>query len=338
MKKRCFAQVVIVFMLGIILTTTLQVYIGKPILYAARQGYYHEKTLTLHSAILTNNLPKGVTWSSLGANTTNLRIVVIYLAEWLHQLSGKSLFSIYFWIDNAAMVLNFVLLFCFLAIFFSAEWALFGGVFFYFLQTTTYFNHYFHPWDRLSLTFWILSLGGIYLARRATDYLGLLLVFLIGLLVKFDLIIVTAIPFIYYWFQPRDRWKALMGPLSFIMGFGMLWYLVKMRPGGPTADSPSIEVYKPILIGNLKSIRDYGFTYSPNLVFSLPIVVGFLGWKHMELFVRVCFVIGILGLPAYFMTVWFNETRAEMPLLLLILPGTIEGFKTIFSEFSTKKK
>ncbi|MCX6102646.1 MAG: hypothetical protein NT000_05210, partial [Proteobacteria bacterium] len=44
-----------------------------------------------------------------------------------------------------------------------------------------------------------------------------------------------------------------------------------------------------------------------------------------------CFIIGILALPSYFVSSWFHETRAEMPILLLLLPGALEFYQRLFS-------
>ena len=330
MKSKKLSRFFLVLALGVTLTATLQFYVGKPSLYGPRQSYWGESTLKLHSAILTNKLQKGDTWTSLGANSTNLRVGVVYLAEWLHRFSGKSLFSIYFWIDNAALTINFVFLFYFLLLFFSAEWALSGTLFFYASQITTYFNHYFHPWDRLSLSFWIMVLALGYVAKKAQDYLILSSIFFLGIFIKFDLVCATGVLFVFCWFAPGMRPKALIPLFLFLVGFGILSFLAYLRPGGSPLDFTSLSLYKQIILGNLAYIKEYGFIYPPNLVFTLPLVIGLFGLKQMNLFARICFLLGTLALPAYFISSWFHETRAEMPYFLLMLPGTIVGLKTIF--------
>jgi len=331
MKTKTFSQLFLVLALGALMTATLQYYVGKPILYGPRQSYWGESTLKLHSAILTNKLSKGDTWISLGANSTNLRVGVIFLADWLHKISGKSLFSIYFWIDNAALTLNFVLLFYFLSLFFSAEWALSGTLFFYISQITTYYNHYFHPWDRLSLSFWIAVLYLGYAGKEIKYYSILGLLFFIGIFIKFDLICVTPVLFLFYWFSPGCRRKAGIPAILAVTGFTMLFGLALLRPGGSPLNYNSLVLYQQVVQGNFRYIKEYGLIYPPNLVFTLPVAIGIFGWKSMNLFVRVCFLLGTLALPAYFVSSWFHETRAEMPYFLLILPGTIEGLKKMLS-------
>ena len=341
MKLKIY-QLSYILLLGIVLTITLQVFIGKPVLYNLRQGYWKDSSIKLHNGILTNQLPEGTTWESLGANTTNLRVGVVFFAELLHRVSHKSIFSIYYWIDNIALVLNFILIFIVLSFVVNVEWALIGSLFFYFCQITTYFNHYFHPWDRISLSFWILLLGLIYKSTHHNLNRIIFLVFLMGLFVKYDLIIISGVVTLFFMFtQPRTK-KVFLGPVMFIVGFTSLLIFTKFRPGGDPLSLTTLSIYNPVIRlvinGNISYIKQYGFSYPPFLVFIFPLLGGLLGFKKMEVFSKACFIIGALALPCYFMTSWFHETRAEMPLLLLLLPGSLEFYQRLFSTSILKQQ
>lgn len=329
--KFSFKQLLVVLLSAIVITTTLQTYIGKPFLYSVRQGYWKESTLNLHKAILSNHPPAGTTWVSLGANGTNTRFAVVFLAECLHRLTHKSLFSIYYWFDNAALTLNFVLLFLFLSLFVTADWALSGTIFFYFLQITTYLNHYFHPWDRISLSFWLIMLAFIYKNKPRTFGLTFLATFFLGLCVKYDLIIVSVVTSVFYYFRKNNPRQLVAGPLLFCLGFGFLSFLGHWRSGGVPLSPFDLSLYSTLLKGNFDYIKNFGLAYPPFLVFFLPMVCAVLGWKAADLFPRVCFCIGAIGLFGYFFTSWFHETRAEMPFLLLIFPASLQGMKHLFS-------
>lgn len=324
-------QLLLVVFTGIITTITLQTYIGKPNLYTFRQNYFKDSTLNMHSAILTNRPPQGTTWLSLQANGTNMRFGVVFLAEFLHRISHKSLLSIYYWLDNAALILNFVLLFLFLNLFITADWALAGAVFFYSLQVTTYMNHYFHPWDRISLSFWLVMLSIIYNYKTKIPAWIPLNVFLLGMCVKYDLIVISLVATAFFFLGKAPLRKFWIAPAMFLLGVGFFLLMNYLRSGGIPLSQSGLSLFKELIKGNLGFIRAYGFSYPPFLVFSLPIVFGVFGWRVTNLFGKVCFVTGILGLIGYFFASWFHETRAEMPYLLLIFPCALQGMKSIFS-------
>jgi len=129
--------------------------------------------------------------------------------------------------------------------------------------------------------------------------------------------------------RPRTL-KVFLGPVMFVVGFILLIILTKLRPNGFSSDFLTAS-YKTIINGNLLYIKQYGFSYPPFLVFVFPLLGGLLGLKKMELFSKACFIIGVLALPSYFVSSWFHETRAEMPILLLLLPGALEFYQRLFS-------
>lgn len=322
----------LVGLVSIVVTITLQNFVGKPNLYEPRKGYWRENTLKLHSAILTNHLPSGTTWLSLGANSTNLRVGSVFLAEWLHRKTGKSLFSIYYWMDNAALATNFFLLFLFFELFVSSAWALFGATLFYFFQITTYFNHYFHPWDRISLIFWIVLLALIFKGKTLSHNILTWLVFCVGIFFKFDLIIVTGVATVFSFSRDSHLSKKFLGPAMFVAGLLLLSVFSRYRPGGSPLDFRDIELYKTIIRGNLSVLINNGFTWPPFLMFCIPIVGGLLGWKKMDPFSKTAFSFGLLALPIYFVSSWFHETRAEVPFLLMMMPGALVGLSLLFPE------
>ena len=324
-------QILIVLIAALVMTVTLQQYVGKPTLYSARQGFWRESTLNMHEAILRNQPPQGTSWLSLGANGTNTRFGIVFLAELLHRLSRKSLFSIYYWLDNFALVSNFILLFLFFSLLVPTDWALMGAILFYFLQITTYLNHYFHPWDRISLSFWIVMLSLTLKIKEKIVSPFPVFIFLLGMCIKYDLIVVPVVASVFLFLDRKSTRASMSGPILFFMGCGFLFTLGYVRPNGVPLSPLDLNLYKTLLKGNFDYIKEYGITYPPLLVFFLPVIAGALGWRSISLFGRVCFCMGILGIIGYFFTSWFHETRAEVPFLLLIFPATLEGLKSVFS-------
>ena len=91
------------------LTLTNQVWIGGMSIYA---GNRVEQRLRLHAAILSNHLPEGVkTWTSLGANGFNIRVLTVWTAEGLHRLTGQSIERCYWVIETCALLRCCLLLF-----------------------------------------------------------------------------------------------------------------------------------------------------------------------------------------------------------------------------------
>src|SRR5258706_12209160 len=61
------------------------------------------KRAELHEAIMHNDPPGDGTWDDSGANNVNVRVAVVWIAEHLSRMTGKSTDFIYRAIDLAAL-------------------------------------------------------------------------------------------------------------------------------------------------------------------------------------------------------------------------------------------
>jgi len=248
------SQIAYPILISLCVTIILQKWVGIPNLYQSRQGYWKENTLSLHLAILKNKTPEGKAWSDLGANGTNHRFFTVLVVDTLSKLSKKTIFSVYKWVDNFFIFVNLILLYLFLCQILGKPIALMGMLLFSVFQIPTFFYHYFHPWDRPSQFFWILSLWMLSKQR-----LGLLFIFFfLGFLIKYDVIMLSAVSFLFL-FLSQERRKALLvsGGLFFLGLFiwlGMFYFL----PNGYPEFSAGWERQYNLIQANLKQFFDEG--------------------------------------------------------------------------------
>src|SRR5262249_1548434 len=98
--------------LSLSITLINQVWVGQLTIYAPNEAPQRER---LHQMILSNRLPEGVqSWSSLGANGLNVRLLTVWSAEGLHRSTALSLEYSYWIIETGALFLCCVLLFALL--------------------------------------------------------------------------------------------------------------------------------------------------------------------------------------------------------------------------------
>ena len=94
------------------MTLTNQMWVGRMSIYGTGQESRRER---LHYAFLNNRLPNRVeSWSSIGANGMNIRLLTVWTAEGLHRVTGLTLAHSYFLIETCALFLCCLLLFGFL--------------------------------------------------------------------------------------------------------------------------------------------------------------------------------------------------------------------------------
>jgi hypothetical protein len=85
---------------------------------------------------------------------------------------------------------------------------------------------------------------------------------------------------------------------------------------------------------NLADIRQYGLFYPPLLAFALPLVIGIYGLRDGDRFERASAAFCVALFFPMFMSTAFIEVRAQMMLLVLLLPIALRGVHRVASEQS----
>ena len=158
-------RIMMLLLLCFVMTATLQSWVGDHTIYGKK---LRDQRIILHERIFENALPEGKSWKDYGATGTNVRVFVVYLVEYVHKLSGASICQLYRTVDSISLFLCFVGLFFYLRHWFDDHYCLIGLCYTAIVFVMTYYFHYFHPWDRISLLSWLLL---IYLLREKRNIL-----------------------------------------------------------------------------------------------------------------------------------------------------------------------
>ena len=308
---RIYRLVLIVLLAGS-LTLVLQKWVGGLTLYESGKS---DARLTLHRAILHNTVPAGYrSWAEVGANGTNIRIAVVYFAEAVHRFTGVDVLQVYRWLDTTALFASFLLLLAYLRQTSPPIYALVGLLYVAAILPLTYFFAYFHPWDRLSLACWIALL----ILLRAKRLLAFTVLLAISMTIKHDVVLLPALYFLAY--VTHNDWKsvAVRTLLLFVLTFGILLSLRILLPGGSEPTD--------LIVGLQKNWRGFVatlYSYPPLLGFTVPVILALLGFRQADRFSRASVLFAILLLPIFIIRTNFIEIRAEIPMLLLVLPTAL---------------
>jgi hypothetical protein len=318
MRSHRWAGGVALLALCLVLATTLQEYVGKPILYT---DAYWESAQVLHQALLAGHPPEGTTWRELGANGTSHRVVVPLLAQSLSDLTGVELRRVYYGIDFTSLVALFALLFLYLRRWLPVGWSLVGILYLAGVLPTTYHFFYFHPWDRVSELVWLGALWGV----RERRPLVLALVLAFGMLVKFDLLFVPLLYAAATWGEGTRRRTLLVTAGLLAATFGVLALATSLRPDA--AGGGYLTHVHEVVAANVADARQSGWAYAPLLLLLLPAACGAAyrptaSDAHPRL-LRWLAPFALLHLPLYALASMFREARAMVPLLLVLLPPAL---------------
>ncbi|MFH1612836.1 MAG: hypothetical protein ABIB46_03815 [bacterium] len=300
------------------LTLILQKWVGSVTLY---QPSFCGRKQVLHKAILYNLLPPGhTTWTELGANGVNIRIATVYFAEGIHRVTNFNILTIYKWIDTIAIFASFLLLFAYLRKTSSLSYSLIGLLYVAAILPLTYFFAYFHPWDRVSLALWIILLM-LLRSKRLIFFTSLLV---ITITVKYDTVLLPGLYILANitwgnWFR-----IVLRSIIMFSVSLGTLISLYIFSPDG----FKNVNIID-LLFKNLKNICETQFSYPPLLGLFIPISLAIIGFRRADRFSRASVVFGILLCVLLIFTTNFIEIRAEMPILLLMLPSAIISLQVL---------
>lgn len=299
------------------ITLTMQVWVGSATIYSPE---YQPRRERVHDLILHNTPPTVTDWSIIGANSTNIRVGSVYLAEAIHRVTGVTVARAYWLIDTLALFVAFPLLVRLYRRGASQEHALLAMLYVAAILPLTYFLYYFHPWDRLMLILWIIMIGLVRDDRPAV----LAAVLMVSMVVKFDALF---LPGLYFLVHARRDTVLAVGVRTaglFVVTFGTYAALRIVFPGGSQVADTVWQVGT-----NLREIVEYNIGYPPMLGLSVPTFLAAVGWRAADRFARACvvFAVGLVGI--YFMNSNFAELRAMMPVVLLLIPAALAGLRVL---------
>jgi hypothetical protein len=273
-----------------------------------------------------NRLPAGVTWSSFGGNGSNIRVGAVYLAEAAHRLTGARVATAYFVLDTVTLFCALLILFIYLQRWIETPLALLGVLYVCAVLPLTYALHFFHPWDRLSLLSWIVALH--LLRDRRLFWFALALV--VDVVVKYDIVLLPGL----YWlaFITRANWRSVTLKTSalFAVSFGTFAVLRVLLPGGfePRHFGQQLSV-------NLHDLAALRLAYPPLLGFAVPVALAAIGFRQADSFARSSALFAALLCIPLVLATNFQEFRAEMPILILLLPAALVGCRALLAPDDT---
>lgn len=303
-------------------TLTLQQWIGDATIYLPVNRARAE---VLHRAILENRPPAGLTWNDLGANGTNIRVGAVYVAEALHRATGLTVARSYLALDTLCLLVALLLFGRFLATWFRDEYMLLGTLYFMSTLPLTYFLVSYHPWDRLALVFWLLAL----LALRAERMLLFALLLPLSVAVKYDSVLLPGLYFLANIRPSTWRRTTVITAALFLVSFGTFFILLAVRPGGFASHGIAQQI-----AANLSDMREMLLWYPPLLAFGVPVVLAAIGFKHADRFMQASAVCGALLLVPLFLQAFFAEFRAQVPMLVLLMPCALRGVEILLAPAS----
>jgi hypothetical protein len=172
----------------------------------------------------------------------------------------------------------------------------------------------------MQLALWILLL---YLIREKR--LGLLaLTLAISIVVKFDTILAPALYCAVH--ATREHWRRnlLETAALFLMAFGVYVLLNSLFPGAPD-DPPRFHYWTAwhIVQLNLHDIVRMNVALPPLLVHALPLALALRGLRGRDRFIQASVWFAVALLAFYFLFSVFAEVRAQLMILVLLLPAAL---------------
>jgi hypothetical protein len=176
--------------------------------------------------------------------------------------------------------------------------------------------HTFHPWDKPSLAMWLLAL----IALRRGHTLTFAGVTIAAMAVKYDIILLPVLYFLRnaragHWRKPAAAAAAMLAGTT-----AMYLTLRALLPGGFEGGSIVSQV-----TANLEQVVALGPRYPPLLALGLPLALALYGRRDTDHMGRAMLWFAGLQASVLFIGSNFREYRAEMPLLVLMLPAALAG-------------
>ena len=310
--------------LSVSITLIQQKWVGGMSIYAPERWAVRE---TMHEAILHNRLPDSVkTWSTIGANGANIRRLTVLAAEAVHRITGMTVHRSYMAIETVALFVCCLLLFAFLEPYTGWPFALAGLLYWGSILPLTYIYHHFHPWDKPSIATWILAL----ICTRNRWWWALAAVLVVGVATKYDIIVFPALVFVAYVKSDSMMVNARRTALLFAVTIATYLLLRWLVPGGfePRSLAAQFEA-------NMIALRENHYImYPPLLALGLPLALAIMGYPTSDQFARACVQLMVVVGVILAVLTNFVEFRAEVPMLVLMLPAAWYGLKRIANNAS----
>lgn len=312
------------------LSIGLQHWVGDATIYSKALEARRE---ALHAGILMNQPPEGNRWGASGAVTVQKRVGVVYLAEWLRQASGHAVGKVYKAIDTVFLCVSMLALFFFLRRWHPPMICVLGLLYFAAVLPFTYLFQLFHPWDRLQLAIWI-GLFWLCIERR----FGLLLLALpASMVVKYDTLVLPLLYFLLHW-QHGSRGKALAeaGVLTLVaIATNFALDLSFPAPNDKTVFNPLGALT--MLAENARTFASMGLRFPPLLVFTVPLILALMRWSLHTPTIRALVLFGVFLLMTFLAFSRFEEVRAEIVVLVLLLPAALGALTVLLDANSALK-
>lgn len=303
---------------SIVMTLTNQMWVGGMTIYREDRESARQR---LHEAIINNRLPPGVeSWRALGANRSNIRLAVVWTAELLQRATGQPLARCYFAIESLGLLLCCLLLYWLLETCCGAPLAMAGLLYFGTVLSLTYLLHHFQPWDRPSLAVWLASLLCAYYRRWAL----LALVLLVGMAIKFDIVVFPLFVFLLERRRSEVRTALLTaGVLAAITGtvFVLLNWLV---PGGFESGSFSARIFR-----NVEHLASYNLRHPVLLALTIPAALAAWGYRYADDFARSTAEFALFLSGVFFLETNFVELRQQVPTLVFLMPAAAAAVRRL---------
>lgn len=303
------------------ITLTNQAWVGSRTIYAPEK---EDARARLHTAILDNRLPDGVaTWGQMGAESTNIRVLTIWAAEGVRRVTGASLHQAYLIVETAAVFVCAMLLFSLMKSCVGPAFGLIAILYLGVVLPLTYFLHYFHPWDKASLCMWIAAMICVHSKR----WLLLIPVLMVGVLIKFDIVVFPVFVFLTEVRESTWRRAALLSALFAAVTFGTYAALLFMRPGEPGSWSTMR-----LVTHNISEVVRYGWRYPPLLALGMLAPLALTGYRVANGFARAGVEFAALLTLVLFLQTFLEEVRALLPLLPMLMPAAALGAQRLIRE------
>ena len=316
-RNRTAASVTLLIVLCGVITLTMQSAMGSLSIYSES---VEARRMQLHEMILNNELPDGVdSWAEAGANGTNIRIATVYLAEAMHQVLGVSVIHSYWMIDTVCLFATMLLLYFFLLNWLPNHYAMVGLLYVASVLPLTYLFVLFHPWDRLSLLSWVALL----MLVRSRRIFSLGIVLALSVTIKYDVVLLPGLYWLAHVTRKRFMRTSIETVALFVVSFGVYFGLRAMLPGGFGGSGMG-----DLVLQNLQRMVELTvyfppIAYPPLLVFLLPVLLIIIGFPREDRFLRGAIIYAAVVICYFFVASRFEEVRAHMPLLFMILPASL---------------
>lgn len=320
---RAFASALLLCLMAAI-TLAMQSWVGDQTIYAKALD---DKREAFHFAILKNEAPGGGSWSSVGAQSIQKRVGVVYLAEYIRAHSSLTVKQIYKLLDSVFLFLALIGLYFFLRNWLPDLYCLVGVLYFSSFLPLTYHFQLFHPWDRIQLAGWILLLWLIY----TRSFFALAVVLILSILIKFDTVL---LPFLYglVHFRRTDKLRvAVEVGLLLTVGFGTYVALGVMFPAPLDQSHFTIHGVLSMFEANTRAIGELRLRYPPLLVYMVPLALVFFGLRSRPRFVWASVVFGLMLTLIYATFIHYEEVRTHIVVLVLLLPAALLAARDLIS-------